>query len=107
MDFEQMPGQNSPEEEQNENLEIKDTVSFDKAIESGQIDQAEAWLMENLDRGDARWLDHRSYSIFKARRVEGDFAGAKKMVEHAKDEKSKQGRIEVLEKESGKKFEEI
>ncbi len=103
------PPTNNPEAEKTpeQQEQIENTTGFERALAEGQLDEAEQWLMENRDRGDARWLDHRSLSLFRARRQISDFAGAKKMVELADGSDAQAGRRAVLEKESGLPFDEI
>ena len=86
---------------------IENTATFKEAVESGDLDQAEAWLTENLEYSDKRWLDHRSRELFKAYRQIGDWAGAKRMIDLASDEDGKEGRKKVLEKEAGIPYDEI
>ena len=63
-------GVGTTQENQAENVEIKDTGSFQKAIESGNLEAAEAWLdtikAERPENYDDRWIDHRERELFKA-----------------------------------------
>lgn len=105
MDFKnELPSvESGPEQEKT----IENTDGFKDAVSEGRLEEAENWLMTNQNRGDARWLDHRSSELFKAYREQGDYQSAKKMVELGKDERVIEDRKKKLEEESGLPFEQI
>lgn len=106
MDFEK-PLNNEPENTESDIekvIEISDTNSFRIAVESGRLEEAEAWLMENQERGDARWLDHRSLELFRAYRQKQDWEGARRMIDLAQNEDGRRGRRLKLAEESGQTY---
>ena len=88
--------QTSPETtpEEREKMEIKDTNSFQQAVESGQLDEAAAWLEKTKTdpKYDARWLDHRSRELMGALCDAGRLDEAEKYVEYAQSEEGHRGR---------------
>jgi len=99
------------EDPQNNKIErgskIENTSSFQEAIEQGNLEEAENWLIENKDNYDARWLDHRSLELFRAYRAKMDYVSAKKMVELADSEVNITNRRNKLAEEAGIPYEEI
>lgn len=93
--------QNDSENTVEESAEIRDTSSFNEAIERGQLQLAENWLMENEKNLSPREVDHRSLSLFRAYRKAQDWESAKRMIDLAQDEDGKRGRRLKLAEESG------
>lgn len=97
--------------EKQEQIEIKNTASFQEAITAGNLEQAEAWLYEAKIKQEAkydeRWFDHREREIFKAYCEKQDWSGAKRIVEASLKEASKEGRKERLAQLAEKPYEEI
>lgn len=98
MDFE------NPQNDAEQENEITDTQNFERSVEIGQLEKAESWLMENKDRHDARWLDHRSLTLFRAHRANKDWTSAKRMIDLAQDENGRRGRRLKLAEESGETY---
>ncbi|MCB9802638.1 hypothetical protein H6761_01285 [Candidatus Nomurabacteria bacterium] len=100
-----------PVDEQKELGEIRDTNSFQKAIESGNLELAETWLnkikTERPENYDERWIDHRERELFRAYYGEQRWVDAKRIVENSVKSDSKQGRADRLAELSGIKYEEI
>lgn len=103
----EIPNDDNKSEQENNIEKIEDTKTFSEAVANGNLEEAEKWLLDNKERYDARWLDHRSYELFKAYRNNGDYQAAKRMVELANGENAIAGRKAVLEKESGIPYDEI
>lgn len=105
-----------------EKIVLKNTKDFQKAIESGDIQQAEEFLSdvknnrEKYPNYDDRWIDHRERELFKAYRTKAGaaqdeeekdrlFNCANDIIEnmtaseHSGNVKSRQGRIDVLSNE--------
>jgi len=99
-------------QEKKENT-MKNTEEFRKALESGQVNEAEGFLKEvasnpeQFPNYDDRWLDHRQRELFQAFYKVGDWQGAKRVVESTKDIQSQEGRKARLEELSGINFGEI
>lgn len=98
-------------EQRAEQIEIKNTASFQEAITAGNLEQAEAWL-DNIkatrpENYDDRWIDHREREIFKSYCEKQDWFGAKRIVESSLKEDSKSGRKERLAQLSGQAYESI
>jgi hypothetical protein len=113
MNFEQppMPPAEEPGENQAERVEIKNTTSFQEALESGNLETAENWLdkikAERPENYDDRWIDHRERELFKAYYAQEDWASAKRIVEGSIKPDSKEGRKTRLEQLSGQPYDEI
>jgi len=112
MIFEKLPEDNNIDSEQTESTEniveqtkkITDVDGFNEAIKSGNLEEAEIWLIENKDQYDARWLDHRSLTLFRGYRENKDWEGAKRMISLAQDENGRRGRRLKLAEESGESY---
>lgn len=121
--------QNPKQEQEGREEMIKETRDFDEVLKQATdaqkeerhddvkslLQQAEDFL--NQSRGMERyakmpeeeyqwWLDQQQRKLFRAYRKIEDWDSAKKIVLATKGEESRKGRIECLEKETGKKFEE-
>lgn len=98
-------------EQRAEQIEIKNTASFQEAITAGNLTAAEEWLYEakikQEARYDERWFDHREREIFQAYCAIADWQGAKRIVEASFKEASKEGRKERLAQLSGQAYESI
>ena len=88
--------QTSPEstQEEREVMEIKDTGSFQRAVESGQLDEAAAWLeqVKSEPKYDARWLDHRSRELMRALCDADRLDEAERYINYAQSEEGRRGR---------------
>ena len=104
-------GSGTQPENQAENVEIKNTGSFQKAIESGNLEAAEAWLntikAERPENYNDRWFDHRERELFKAYCENQDWTSAKRIIESSIKSDSKTGRINRLKDLSQIKYEDI
>jgi hypothetical protein len=101
---------NNQEKKENE---MKNTGDFRKALEIGNLNEAEDFLNEvaldpeQFPQYDERWLDHRQRELFQAFYKVEDWQGAKRVVESTVDVLSQQGRKDRLEELSGLNYEEI
>ena len=93
--------------------EIRNTNQFREALSSGHLEEAENFLTkvlsdpEQFPQYDARWLDHRQRELFQAFYQQGDWLGAKRIVEATKDKISQEGRKDRLEELSEMDYDEI
>ena len=100
-------------EQEMEKQIIESTAGFRKAIESGNLEEAEAWIdkikseRETFPQYDDRWVDHRERELFQVYYKKEDWAGAKKIVKNSINQTSREGRTMRLEELSGMKFDEI
>ncbi len=101
------------EQEDKEKMEVKNTDTFLKALENGDLAVAEDFLNdvashpERYPNYDARWRDHRGRELFQAFYKREDWTGAKRVVEATEKPLSKEGRKKRLEELSGMKYEDI
>ncbi|MCF7795112.1 hypothetical protein K9M50_02035 [Patescibacteria group bacterium] len=92
---------------------MKNTGEFRKALETGNLNEAENFLNEvasnpeSFPQYDERWLDHRQRELFQSFYQAEDWQGAKRVVEVTADALSQQGRKDRLEELSGLNYEEI
>ncbi len=102
--FEQIPQSDdeiessTQNQEKKEKMEINDTATFQEAIESGNLQEAAAWLerVKSDPKYDARWLDHRSRELMRAFCDAGQLDEAEKYVDYAQNEKGRRGREEKI-----------
>lgn len=93
--------------------EMKNTGEFRKALETGNLNEAENFLNEvasspeNFPQYDERWLDHRQRELFQSFYRIQDWQGAKRVVESTVGVTSQQGRKDRLEELSGLNYDEI
>jgi len=98
-----------PIDEKREVGEIIDTTSFFSKLEQGGLEDCAVWFWKNVDgkyANNSQWQDHVSLALFRAYRKISNFEEAKKYIKFSVPG-AKQGRIDVWEKESGEKYEEI
>lgn len=94
-----------PQQEGREQMEIRDTASFQESIQAGLLDEAAAWLetAKNDPKYDARWLDHRSRELMRALCDAKRLDEAEKYVDYAQTEEGRRGRqakIDGLKRQS-------
>ena len=102
-----------PNKQESEDNKMKNTTEFRNALEKGNLEEAEKFLIEvaakpdKFPQYDDRWPDHRQRELFQAFYKTKDWPGAKRVIEATKDPGSQEGRISRLEELSGLKFDEI
>ena len=90
-------------QEVKEKMEIKNTATFQEAIQTGNFTEAAAWLerLKSDPKYDARWLDHRSREIMRALCDAGQLDEAEKYIDYAQSEEGRRGRKEKIERLRG------
>lgn len=98
------PGDETSSSEQKqevkEKMEIKNTVTFQEAIQAKNLNEAAAWLeqVKSDPKYDARWLDHRSREIMRAFCDAGQLDEAEKYIDYAQSEEGRRGRKDKIER---------
>ena len=87
-------------QEVKEKMEIKNTATFQEAIQAGNLTEAAAWLelVKSDPKYDARWLDHRSRELMRAFCDAGQLEVAEKYIDYAQSEEGRRGRKEKIER---------
>ena len=92
-----------PKQEQKEQIEINNTKSFEKAIQDGRIEEAEAWMNDSFEndqryQGNEKWLEDRQRSIIDAYLEQENRDGAERIVDATKNPWSQEGRVAKFDK---------
>ncbi|MDD5749508.1 MAG: hypothetical protein PHO91_01850 [Patescibacteria group bacterium] len=84
---------------------IKERGLFEAELTAGNLESAEARLMNLKEKIEARELDHKSRSLYKAAKQTANWDLARRMIPLASDENGRIGRAEAWSKESGQSYE--